>query len=209
MTFCKTRIPSRFIALLLLLLLLSARTPARAEAPQSHVVPPSSSETPVPGAAQKRVAITTSLITPFFDAYYLAAKVRASNHVSLIVNASYLLLEQHDWRAKSVTMGLGADYYFTGDGLRGWYVEAVGELWLSSWRHNPSGEHAPLALGYAGIALAGYEFVFDAGPVIDLGVGAVAFHTPSARVEFASGSAASEATTKVYPVAKVEVGWAF
>ena len=82
-------------------------------------------------------------------------------------------------------------------------------MWLSSWRHEPSGEVAPLGLGYAGIALVGYQFVFDRGPVVDLGAGVVAFHLPSAHVDAGGGSVSSEALTSVYPAAKVNVGWAF
>ena len=98
---------------------------------------------------------------------------------------------------------------FGGDALRGWYVEGIGELWCSSWRHEASGELAPVVVGYAGIVLAGYEFVFDAGPVIDLGAGVVAFHAPSARIELDGDALTSRALTRVYPAPKVDVGWAF
>jgi hypothetical protein len=155
------------------------------------------------------VTLTTSVLTPFFDAYLLESKLRVSNPVALILNASYLVLEDYDWKTRSATVGAGAAYYFQGDALRRWYVEAIAELWFSSQRHEPSGEVAPVGLGYAGVAVAGYQFVWDAGPVLDLGAGAVAFHVPSAEVVVDGRPVASEALTRVYPAAKVNVGWAF
>jgi hypothetical protein len=196
MTLRLQRVSPPWLALLVPVLLLHARAASGAEPP-------------APDANRKTVAITTSLVTPFFDAYYLALEARAANHLALVFNASYLLLENQEWKARTATVGAGADYYFGDDALRGWYVEAIGELWLSSWRHEPSAERAPLVLGYAGIALAGYQFVFDAGPVLDLGAGVVAFHAPSARVGLDGGAVASDALTRVYPAAKLEVGWAF
>jgi hypothetical protein len=80
---------------------------------------------------------------------------------------------------------------------------------FSSWRHGPSGEVAPIVLGYTGIATMGYELVCNRGPVLDLAAGVVALHFPSARVPLAGGSLSSEAFTKVYPAVKVNVGWAF
>jgi hypothetical protein len=165
---------------------------------------------PAARQANRDVAtLTTSLVTPFFGAYYLEGKVRASSLFGVLLNTSYLSVENHDFRARSGTVGVGVDYYFQGHALRGWYVEAVGELWLASWRHEPSGEVAPVVPGYAGIALVGYQFVFDAGPVLDLGAGAVAFHVASADVEVSGASVSSGAVTKLYPAAKLNVGWAF
>lgn len=160
-------------------------------------------------ANRESVTLTTSLVTPFFGAYCLEGKLRASSLFGVLLNASYLSLENGDFRARSGTLGAGVDYFFQGDSLRGFYVEAVGELWLASWRHEPSGEVAPVVPGYAGIALLGYQFVFDAGPVLDLGAGAVAFHVASSHVEISSVSASSGAITKLYPAAKLNVGWAF
>jgi len=157
----------------------------------------------------KTVAITTSLVTPFFNAYYLEGKFRASNHFALVVNASYLRLDNQDWKTKTGTVGAGVSYFFGGNALRRWYVEGIGEAWFSSWRYEPSGGLAPVKIGYAGLALAGYEFVFDAGPVLDLGAGLVVFHTPSAKVEFDGGTVTSKALTRAYPAAKLDVGWAF
>jgi hypothetical protein len=156
------------------------------------------------------VTIATSLVTPFFGAYYLEGKVRTSSTIALVFNASYLVLDNDDdWRTKSGTAGAGVEYFFQGDALRGFYLEAIAELWLSWQRHEPSGEVAPVELGYAGLAHAGYHFVWDAGPALDLGAGVVAFHLPSARVEVDGAPVTSEALTKIYPAAKVNVGWAF
>jgi hypothetical protein len=153
--------------------------------------------------------MTTSLVTPFFGAYYLEGKARASRSFAVVLNASYLTLEDHDWTHRAGTLGAGADYFFQGDALRRWYVEAIAEVWLSSSRYAPSGNVAPMGLGTAGIALVGYQFVFSRGPVVDLGAGVVAFHLPSAHVESTGGSVASEPLSRIYPAAKVDVGWAF
>ena len=94
-------------------------------------------------ARPKTVALTTSLVTPFFNAYYLDGKFRASSHFALVINASYLRLDNQDWKTKTGTVGAGACYFFGGDALRRWYVEGIGEAWLSSWRYERSGGSAP------------------------------------------------------------------
>ncbi|HEX6277478.1 MAG TPA: hypothetical protein VFZ53_30755 [Polyangiaceae bacterium] len=196
MTRCSDQAPIARIALFFTVLLLGTPT-AWAEPEESR-------------AGRETVTLATSLITPFFGAIYFEGKLRASNTVAVVLNTSYLVMENDDdWKAKSGTLGLGANYYFQGDALRRWYVEAVAEVWVTSQRHEPSGEVAPVGLGYAAIALLGYEFVWDSGPVLDLGAGVVAFHLPSAEVEVDGSAIASEALTRVYPAAKVNVGWAF
>ncbi|HEY0714993.1 MAG TPA: hypothetical protein VGF45_20095 [Polyangia bacterium] len=172
----------------------------------------SAAETSDVHAARETVTICTSLITPFFGAYYLEGKFRASDSFAAIVNTSFLTLENDDWKNRAGTVGAGLEYFFQGDAFRRWYVEAIGEVWLSSWRHEPSGEVAPVGLGYAGIALVGYQFVFKGGAVIDLGAGVVGFHLPSVSVDDRRdglGMISSKALTKIYPAAKVNVGWAF
>jgi hypothetical protein len=169
----------------------------------------SASEPKDPTQARQTMSVATSLVTPFFGAYYLEGKLRASSSFAAVLNTSYLTLEKHDWKNRAGTVGVGAEYFFQGDALRGWYVEAIGEVWLSSWRHEPSGQVAPIGPGYAAIALGGYQFVFDRGPVIDLGVGVVAFHLPGAHVDGMGSGVSSEPLTRVYPAAKVNVGWAF
>lgn len=156
-------------------------------------------------ATEPSVSLTTSLVTPFFGAYYLEGKLRAAPSVALVMNTSYLSLEHDDWKTRTGTVGFGADYYFRGTALRGWYVEGIGELAFSSWRHEPSAQVAPVVVGYTGIALFGYELICDAGPVLDVGAGVVALRFPSARVDVAT----REALTRVYPAVKLDVGWAF
>jgi hypothetical protein len=190
------RIPTRCLAWFVPLILVGPGTAAAAE-PQDAP------------AARKTATIATSLVTPFFGAYYLEGKLRASSSFAAVLNTSYLTLENGDWQNRAGTVGAGVEYFFQGDALRRWYVEAIGEVWLSSWRHEPSGGVAPFGLAYAGIALVGYQFVFARGPVVDVGAGLVAFHLPSAHVEVAGGSVTSEPLTKLYPAAKVNVGWAF
>jgi len=192
------RLPARCLALLALLIVVDLVDPETASASE-----------PKESGAARTVTLATSLVTPFFSAYYLEGKVVASSSVAVVLNTSYLTLENDDWKDRAATIGAGVDYFFQGHAPRRWYVEAIGEVWFSSWRHEPSGGVAPLALGYAGIALVGYQFVFDRGPVVDLGAGVVAFHQPSARVEVDGASFSSEALTKLYPAAKVNVGWAF
>jgi hypothetical protein len=157
----------------------------------------------------RTATIATSLVTPFFDAYYLEGKIRAPGGFAAVVNTSYLSISRGDWTTRAGTIGVGADYFFQGEALRRWYVEAIAELWLVSPRHAPSGAVAGFAPGYAGVALVGYQLVFDRGPMIDVGIGVVAFHLPGATVETASGSVSSQATTTVYPAGKLNVGWAF
>jgi len=160
-------------------------------------------------ARREAVTVTASLITPIFGAYYLEAKVRASNAFDLLINVSYLSLENDDWKTKTGTVGAGASYHFQGDTLRRWYVEANSELMFSSWRHEPSGEVSSIVLGYSGTALVGYRFVWEIGPVLDLGAGVVAIHFPIASVATGGGPVSLEAFTRTYPAVKVNVGWAF
>jgi len=49
----------------------------------------------------------------------------------------------------------------------------------------------------------------ELGPVLDLGAGVVAIHLPSASVATGAGDISSDPFTRVYPAAKVNVGWAF
>jgi hypothetical protein len=191
-----TLAPTRLLAFFVLLLLPAPRAIA-ADARDESL------------SGRKVATVTTSLITPFFDAYYLEGKIRASKNFAVAINASALSIEKGDWTTRAGTVGAGVDYFFQGDALRRWYVEAIGELWLASPRHGPSGSIAPFGMGYAGIALIGYQFVFDLGLVVDLGMGAVAFHLPAAAAETAGGSVSAQATTSVYPAAKLNVGWAF
>jgi hypothetical protein len=151
----------------------------------------------------------SSLVTPFFNALYVEANVRASDEFGVVFNASYLSLENDDWRTNTFTAGTGVTYHFQGDALRHWYVEADGELWFSSWRHAPSGKVSSIVLGFGAIALVGYRFICERGPVLDLGAGAVAFHMPSAHVAIGAEDISSDALTRIYPAVKVSVGWAF
>ena len=169
----------------------------------------SADELEKPRAGREAVTVTASLLTPFFGAYELEAKVRASNAFGVVLNASYLSLENDDWKTRTGTVGAGVNYFFQADALRRWYVEAIGELMFSSFRHEPSGHVAPVVLGYSGIAGVGYLFVCDRGPVFDLGAGVVALHFPSAHVASGAGSVTSQAFTKLYPGVKVNVGWSF
>lgn len=174
-----------------------------------HCRAASAAEAAPPPAKRESVTIATSVVTPFFGTYYLEGKVRASHALALVFNASYLVLENHGWKTKSGTIGVGVDYFFQSDALRRFYLEGIAEAWFASQRHEPSGEVAALGLGYAGVALVGYEFVWEFGLVLDLGAGAVAFRLPSARVEVDGAPVTSEALWRVYPAVKANVGWAF
>ena len=167
------------------------------------------SEPSPPRAAPKTATLATSLITPFFGAYYLEGKFRASSSLAVLGNASYLSIEDGDWKNRAGTVGAGLDYFFAGEALDGWYAEAIAEIWFSSARHEPSGGVAPIGLGYAAVAVVGYQFVFDCGATIDLGAGGVVFHLPGAEVETAASAVSSEPLTRVYPAVKVNLGWTF
>lgn len=157
---------------------------------------------------RERVTLTTSLVTPFFGAYELAANLRLTNHWGLLVNASTLVLDNSDWHTNTRTVGAGVTYCWSGTSLRGWYSNLVGEAMFSSWTHEPSGQNAPLVFGYTAIAITGYRFIWDLGPVVDVGLGAVALRFPSASVSDDGETFRSKALTKVYPAVKVSVGWA-
>ncbi|MEO7667957.1 MAG: hypothetical protein ABIW57_01375 [Polyangia bacterium] len=185
-------IASRYLLLLVPTIVVSGTGSASAEAP-----------TP------ERASIATSVVTPFFGAYYLEGKLRALHSVAVVVNASYLTLANDGWTSRAGTAGFGVDYFFRGNALRGWYAEAIGEVWLTSRRHEASREVAPTGYGYAGVALAGYQFVWRRGPVLDLGAGVVAFHVPKAAVELGGEFVRSASVNRIYPAAKVNIGWAF
>jgi len=99
------------------------------------------------GAGRKAAMLTASLVTPFFDAYEAEAAVRVSNAFGVVFNTSYLSLANDGWKTKTGTVGAGVNYYLLGSALRRWYLEAIGELVFSSWRHEPSGKVAPIVLG--------------------------------------------------------------
>jgi hypothetical protein len=157
----------------------------------------------------ERVSIGTSLITPIFGAYLLEANASITDHWALLINASSLVFDNADWRTTSRTLGIGGTYNWRGTGLRGWYTGVTGELMFSSWTHQPSGQRADMVLGYNAIVGSGYRFIWDAGPMLDLGVGAVVLHFPSAKVVVDGETVRSKAMTQVYPAVNVTVGWAF
>jgi hypothetical protein len=158
---------------------------------------------------RESVTLTTSLVTPFFGAYEVAANLRLTDHWGLLVNASTLVLDNDDWHTNTRTVGAGVTYSWSGTSLRGWYSNVVGEAMFSSWSHEPSGQKAPLVFGYTAIAITGYRFIWDLGPVVDVGLGAVALRFPSASISVDGETLRSKALTKVYPAVKVSVGWAF
>jgi hypothetical protein len=157
----------------------------------------------------KAVTVTTNLLAPLFRAYYLDANLRASQKLGVLLNASYFSIENGVWSTRSGTLGAGFSYYFQGDALRRWYVEASSEFMLSRWRHDPSGSTAPLVPGFTLGSVVGYRFVWELGPVLDLAAGAVLLHFPSARAETETGPVSSDAFTRLYPAIKANVGWAF
>lgn len=163
----------------------------------------------VAAAEDEQLAITTSLITPFFGAFYLEADLRASNVLGVLLNASYLTLDEADWTTETVTLGAGLLYHWQGTALRGWYVEASSELLFSSWSHVPSSETAPIELGFSVTAVAGHRFVCDFGPVLDVALGLVVLHFPSADLATDDGMLSSPELTRFYPALKLGVGWAF
>lgn len=135
--------------------------------------------------------------------------MRASNHFGVVFNTSYLPLENGDWKTRTGTLGVGLSYYFQGDALRRWYVEAVGEANFSSWRHEPSGKVASVVVGATAVAVGGYRFIWSSGPVLDLAAGVVVLHLASGHVATVDGPVSSGQYNGVYPAAKLGVGWAF
>ena len=153
--------------------------------------------------------VTTSLVTPFFGAYYLEANVRTGSAWGVMLNTSRFSLDNGAFRTATNTVGAGLTYHWQGTALQRWYVEAYSEALFSRWRHEPSGETASIVLGVSGSALVGYRFLFDVGAVLDLGAGIVALYFPRAHVTTAAGPVSSAAMTKYYPAIKLNVGWAF
>lgn len=162
---------------------------------------------------RKDMALSTSLVTPFFGSYVLEGTVRVSESFGVLMNASYLSMENPEdgrWTTRTGTVGFGLDYYFPHEALRRVYLEAIGEVLFSSWRYRSSDDVAPIVRGYSGIALAGYRFICKRGAMLDLGAGVVALHFPSAQLQLDGGdSLSSAAFTNVYPAVKLHVGWAF
>lgn len=158
--------------------------------------------------AKTNGVVTTSVITPLFGAYYLESHIRIANRLGLVLNTSRLILSDDEWTTTANTAGAGLSYYFRDDAVRGWYVEAIGELWLNSREHDPSGRAARV-FGGGVLAEVGYRFVHALGPVLDLALGAVAVRVPGADVQTATGAASTGAQTLVLPTVKVNVGWAF
>ena len=162
-----------------------------------------------PHRTSARVLMATSLVTPLFGAYYFEVNARLSGAVGGLVNVSRLSLENGDWTATGHTIGTGLGLYFNGDALRAWYVEAVGEVLLNTWRHEPSGKTADLGVGGTMYVMAGYRFIHELGPVLDVGVGAVGLRAPGAHVDTSAGPVSLDAKTSIYPAVKANVGWSF
>ena len=162
-----------------------------------------------PHRTSARVLMATSLVTPLFGAYYFEVNARLSGGVGGLVNVSRLSLENGDWTSTGHTIGTGLGLYFNGDALRACYVEAVGEVLLNTWRHEPSGKTSSLGVGGTMYVMAGYRFIHDWGPVLDVGVGVVGLRAPGAHVETSVGPVSLDAKTSIYPAVKANVGWSF
>ena len=178
---------------------------AGAAAPEEAARP----ATPARPAAPDAVTLTTSLITPFFGAYYVESKLRATKSFDLLFDVSYLTLENGDFETQTFTVGAGPSYHFGGNAARRWFVDVNLELMFSPWRHMPSGEVSPVEVGYSGALLVGYRIACELGPVLEIGAGVVALHFPSTRVTTDTGDVTSDAFTRIYPAPKLAVGWAF
>lgn len=159
--------------------------------------------------APKALTLSANLLSPFFGAYYFASNLRASSRLGILLNASYFSLENGDWKTHSGTLGAGLSYYLDDTALRGWYLEGFSEFMLSRWRHEPSGSRASVVPGFTLGAVVGYRWIWELGPVVDLGAGAVMLHFPSAHVDTDTGPLASPALTRLYPAIKLDAGWAF
>ena len=162
-----------------------------------------------PRAGRETATVATNLAAPFFGAYYLEANIRASRALGVLINTCLFPLDNGAFKTRTATVGAGLSYHWQGTALHRWYVEALSEALFSRWRHEPSGETAPIVLGVSGSALVGYRFLFDVGAVLDLGAGATVLHFPRAHVTTTAGPASSAAMTKYYPTLKLNVGWAF
>jgi hypothetical protein len=166
-------------------------------------------EPPPAMPARKTVSVTTNVLSPFFGAYYLAANLRASSKLGVMLNSSYFSIDHGDWHTRTGTLGAGLSYYFEGEALSRFYLEAFSELMLSRWRYQPSGNTAPVEAGFSLGSVVGHRWLWQAGPVLDLAAGALVMHFPSAQADTSAGRISSEALTRVYPAVKVDVGWAF
>jgi len=171
---------------------------------------PAHAETAREQSPKKSLTLTTNVIAPFFGVYYVEANVVLSKRFSLLANTSYFPLHSGAWRARAVAAGMGLNYNFQDTAPRGWHVEAIAEAIFASWNHeaNPD-ETSPIVVGSSFSALGGYRFVWDAGPVLDLGLGLALVHIPSGTAEVAGEPAASGSVTRLYPGPKLNVGWAF
>lgn len=159
---------------------------------------------------KKSLTLTTNVIAPFFGVYYVEANVVLSNRFSLLANTSYFPLHSKAWRARAAALGVGLNYNFQGTAPRGWHVEAIAEAIFASWNHETSpDETSPIVVGSSFSALGGYRFVWDAGPVLDLGLGLALIHIPSGTAEVDGEPASSGSVRRFYPGPKLNIGWAF
>jgi len=171
---------------------------------------PANGEPPREQAPREVITVTTNVVAPFFDVFPIEANLRLTNHFVLVLNGSHFSLSTGDWSSRINAAGLGVSYHFQASAPRRWYVEAIAELLLASWRNgeDPS-DPAPLVMGSSLSALGGYRFIWETGPVLDLGLGIARVHVPSATAETESGPASSGQVTRYYPAPKVNLGWAF
>jgi hypothetical protein len=161
-------------------------------------------------APRKSLTVSANVLSPFFGVYYVEANVPVSSRFSLIVNANHFPLHSGPWLARTTAAGAGVNYNFQGTAPRGWHVEAIAEALFASWRHEGSSdETSPIVVGSSFSALAGYRFVCDAGPVLDLGLGLARIHIPSGTAGADGEAVSSGAVSRFYPAPKINIGWAF
>lgn len=177
---------------------------APAEAAPAHAAP-AREQSP-----RESVTITTNVIAPLFGVYYLEGNVRLSSRFGLVLNANHFPLDSGRLRTRANALGAGLSYYFEGNALRGWYVEAIGEAVFATWRaRSDSSETSPVVVGSSFSAVGGYRFICDLGPVLDVGLGVARIHIPSAAVQVDGQRAASGSVTRFYPAVTLDIGWAF
>src|SRR5688572_24244112 len=161
-------------------------------------------------ASEETLTVTSNVIAPFVGVYPLEANLRVCTRFVLVLNASHFSTSSAGWRARVAAAGAGLSYHPQGSAPRRWYVEAIAEALLASWHHEASpARTSPLVMGSSISALVGYRFVWDAGPVLDLGLGIARVLIPSGRAYVEGEPGSSGTMTRFYPAPKINVGWAF
>ncbi len=155
--------------------------------------------------------LSVETFCPLAGAYCGQGNIRLMKRLSLIMNASHFTLESGAWSSSAYSLGTGLRYYWRETALRGWYAGPIAEVVFSTSEYESPSTGSKATSDVTGAcfsALVGYQFIWNNGFSLDLATGATTVLIPEATVQV-DGTTVSGSFARLYPVASLQIGYAF